>query len=52
METGHKIIKEGLHLGFEIAKLTFKAATVVTTILMVCEIHKIHKSLERHHLLK
>ena len=52
METEHKILKEGLHLGFEIAKLAFKAATVVTAVLLVCEVHKIHKSLEKHHLLK
>lgn len=52
METGHKFIREGLHLGLEIAKITLKAGAVVAAILTVCEIHKIHQSLEKHHLLK
>lgn len=52
MEREHRILKEGLHLGFEIAKLTLKVGVMVTAILTVCEIHKIHKSLERHNLLK
>lgn len=52
METERRIIKEGLHLGFEIAKLTLKAGAVIAAILMVCEVHKIHKSLEQHRLLK
>ena len=52
METEHRIIREGLHLGFEIAKPTLKAGALITLILTVCEIHKIHKSLEKHSLLK
>ena len=52
MEREHGIIREGLHLGFEIAKLTLKAGAVIAAILTVCEIHKIHKSMEKHHLLK
>lgn len=52
MNTEHRILKEGLHLGFEIAKLTFKAAAIVAAFLTVREIHNIHKSLESHKLLK
>lgn len=52
METNKNLLTEGLHLGFEIAKLTLKVGAVVAAILTVCEIHKIHKSLEKHHLLK
>ena len=52
MNTEHRILKEGLHLGFEIAKLTFKAAAIVAAFLTVREIHNIHKSLESRKLLK
>lgn len=36
----------GLRLGFEIAKLGLKAATVAAAFLTVKEIHKVHKRLE------
>lgn len=41
-------MKEGLKMGFEIAKLTFKAATVVAAFMTVCELHRLHKGLETH----
>lgn len=51
MNHEHHFIKEGLHLGFEIAKLSLKAAALVAAFLTVKEIHKVHKSLEKHKLL-
>lgn len=39
----------GLHLGFKIAKLALKAASVAAAICMVKEIHKVHKAIERKH---
>lgn len=39
-------MKEGLHLGFEIAKLSLKVAAIVAAFLTVKELHKVHKSIE------
>lgn len=36
----------GLHLGFKIAKLALKAASLATAICICKEIHKVHKSIE------
>ena len=52
METEHRFLKEGLHLGLEITKLTLKAAAIVAAFLAVHELHKVHQSLEHHKLLK
>lgn len=48
----HHLAHFGLHLGFEIAKLAMKAATVCAAFLTVKELHKVHKNLEKRHLLK
>jgi len=37
-----------LHLAFDIAKITLKAASVAAAILAVREIHKVHKAIEDH----
>ena len=52
METNHHhhhLMSEGLHIGFAIAKLALKVATVAALCLTVKEIHKVHKSLEARH---
>lgn len=36
-----------LHLGFEIAKLALKAASVAAAFCMVHEIHKVHTSIKK-----
>lgn len=48
MNHEHHFIKEGLHLGFEVAKLSLKAAALVAAFLIVKEIHNVHKSIEHH----
>ena len=52
METKHCLMKEGVKMGFEIAKLTFKAATVVAAFMTVCELHRLHKGFEARHTAK
>lgn len=50
METKHHhLIADGLRLGFDIAKLTLKAAALVAAFLTVRELHKVHQSLEARH---
>lgn len=36
----------GLHLGFAIAKMVLKAATVAAAFCLVKEVHKVHKAIE------
>lgn len=48
METRH-LMNEGVHFGFEVAKLTFKAAAIVAAFLAVKELHKVHRSIEERH---
>lgn len=38
----------GLHLGFKIASLALKAATVAAAFLVMKELHKVHKAIEKH----
>ncbi len=38
----------GLNLGFKIAKLVLKAAGVAAAFCLVKEVHRVHKSIERH----
>lgn len=45
----HHLMREGLHLGFEIAKLALKSAAIAAALLTVCELHKIHKGIVQHH---
>ena len=49
METKENTMSAGLHLGFKIAKLMLKTASVVAAFLIVKELHKVHKGLEHHH---
>lgn len=37
-----------LHLGFEIAKIALKAASVAAAFCICKEIHKVHKGIEAH----
>lgn len=46
METKHRLMKEGVRFGFDVAKLTFKAAALVAAFCAVKELHNIHKQLE------
>lgn len=39
----------GLHLGFKIAKLALKAATVAAGFCIAKEIHRVHRSIEAKH---
>lgn len=47
MSHEHHHEHEGLHLGFKIAKLALKTASVVAAFCAVKEIHKIHKAIEK-----
>lgn len=50
METKeHHLLSEGLRLGLDIAKLTFKAAAVCAAFMTVKELHKLHKAIEARH---
>lgn len=47
MSHEHEHCHFGLKLGFKIAKLFMSAATVAVGALMVKEIHKVHKAIEK-----
>lgn len=44
----HHCDHHAMHLGFKIAKLALKAASVAATICIAKEIHRVHKSIENH----
>lgn len=46
MDSKHHCKHKGMHLCFEIAKLTLKAGALVAACLAVNELHKVHKSIE------
>lgn len=49
METKHHFIKEGIHLGLDLAKIAIKTGLLVAAFLTVKELHKVHKSIEAKH---
>lgn len=49
MRHEEKIVHDGLHIGFEIAKLGLKAAAVCAAFLTVKELHILHRKFEEHH---
>lgn len=46
MEGKHQ--HDAMHLGFAITKLALKVAAVAAAFCIVDELHKVHKSIERH----
>lgn len=46
--TKNSLMSEGLHLGFKIAKLALKAASVAAAFCLVHEVHKVHKAIKHH----
>lgn len=46
METKHRLLTEGVHFAFDVAKLGLKVAAIVAAFCAVKELHKIHKGIE------